>query len=688
VEVSSVDQVKSEGVIAARAGHLTTRLATFPLILISPIVCSEKSYSSDYIVSLRAALDAKGFTSTRIIASDDGGWPIAPEVLSNATLASALSALGAHYPGASSTAAAVQTGLPLFASEDNSVSAAPGQGGGSCWSRALNENYAHGLISGTISWSLICSWFAGIEFYGDGLMIAVEPWSGNYLLGAPIWASAHHAQAAYPGWKYFQHGAGVGYLQGGGTYTSRTSPDSKELSIVIEKLSREDSKCSWSSSPPNVTTNETATFVLGGSFAGLTQLNAWYSHFSGMDVDIDAMFSNVSPVQVVNGVFTLPVAVGDVWTLTTLTTVRKGAHAAPAPSAPFPMPYNDTFSSYALSTEPKYWSDMNGAFEIVDDAARGHRVLAQATPSKPIIWLRDDTRPHSILGDPTWADVQFTVDVALAAPGDGAGVGVRCTGSSVDATPGVWFAFDTSGRWNLTYSVASLGSNAPAPASGMLPVPPPAPGTWHTVVMTARGPTLDVTFDGASVLSAYALNASAAPTSGYVGIATRDYGQYVRFDSPSVTPLPIVCTAPAAGVNATMQPCSSVPAGAGAWDFLPAAAAAATTTTVQLSLRGAAAPGLCLATFSTNPQTGAPNVGLAACAGGDAAQLWTALAAGTITDGGGHCLEVTKNELQAGARVETWACNGGANQAWTYAQADGTLVTSLDGMCLTACGGQ
>ena len=276
---------------------------------------NEKSSPDSYILQLRSALDGAGFSTTGIVAADEGGW----WTTGNSTVSAAVDALGCHYPGSTSSSAAKACGKPLFASEDNSRSCLPGQNGGACWARAIVENAANGQMSGSISWSLINSWYEGIQFYGDGLMSAVQPWSGNYYVGAPIWSSAHTTQFSAPGWAYTKPGSGIGYLTGGGTYATLGS-GTGDWTIVVEKLDRAGAQCSWSGVPPNVTTSENAPFLLGGSLASLKMLHAWHSSFSATGVaDPDLMFSYTGTVPVGSGgAVTLPIAVGDVWTLSTI----------------------------------------------------------------------------------------------------------------------------------------------------------------------------------------------------------------------------------------------------------------------------------------------------------------------------------------------------------------------------------
>jgi galactosylceramidase len=133
-------------------------------------------------------LDINNLQNTQIVAPD-GSWSIATAIMSDPDLAKAVDVIGAHYPGTVSSAVALQTGKPLWASEDYST--VDDLVGGGCWARLLNQNYVNGNITSTISWSLIASWYNGLPYTGCGLMTANTPWSGNYTISSPIWASGY-----------------------------------------------------------------------------------------------------------------------------------------------------------------------------------------------------------------------------------------------------------------------------------------------------------------------------------------------------------------------------------------------------------------------------------------------------------------------------------------------------------------
>ncbi|CUI14711.1 glycoside hydrolase, putative [Bodo saltans] len=170
---------------------------------------NERPWNDTYLKTLRNTLDNAGFANTKIVAPDGiapQGWGLANDVLASPSLADAIYAIGAHYPGTLSTPAAEQTGKPLWASEDDSTY--NNNVGAGCWARILNQNYVNGNMTASIIWNLIASYMKGTNWYRAGLMSAMQPWVGSYgtwhangewTVGPMIWASAHTTQFSEPG---------------------------------------------------------------------------------------------------------------------------------------------------------------------------------------------------------------------------------------------------------------------------------------------------------------------------------------------------------------------------------------------------------------------------------------------------------------------------------------------------------
>lgn len=129
---------------------------------LNPRLCAEMFFGPyTFMPTLRAALDAAGHNSTKLVVADDyvNRWGIVDALTSNETQRAAVWGVGVHYPGAASPPEAQALGLPLWASEDDSDG---GVNGGACLARAINENYVNGLSA--LELSVPClAWFRAAE---------------------------------------------------------------------------------------------------------------------------------------------------------------------------------------------------------------------------------------------------------------------------------------------------------------------------------------------------------------------------------------------------------------------------------------------------------------------------------------------------------------------------------------------
>ncbi|KAL5016633.1 hypothetical protein ScPMuIL_006222 [Solemya velum] len=404
-------------------------------------IWNERQYDITYIKTLRQELDTGGLEHVRIVAAD-GGLSIANDIAKDAELASAIDYIGVHYPGTESSTAAIETGKQLWASEDYSTF--NDMTGGGCWARILNQNYVNGLYTSTISWNLIASYYRGLPYYGDGLMTAVSPWSGNYIVESPIWMTAHTSQFTNIGWSYLSHKAGVGKLANGGSYVSLVSPDRKDFSIIIETMSRNHSLCIRPELPPYTVTPQNITVQLQGSMSGITQLNVWYSKL-GFGHLAATMFKKLEPIKIVDGKFTLNLAVDEIFTLSTVSTAQKGTYPTPPPNKPFPVPYKEDFESYQEHSEPNNFAQQTGSFEVIKTDPPHNNVLRQMVTSFPCAWCQAELANLSInlIGNVHWADIDLEVEAKLGDENGTSGVFVAARvangGCNADSSPGIYF---------------------------------------------------------------------------------------------------------------------------------------------------------------------------------------------------------------------------------------------------------
>nr|XP_046269453.1 galactocerebrosidase isoform X2 [Scatophagus argus] len=485
-------------------------------------IWNERNYDSKYIKVLRNMLDKVGLTGVGIIAAD-GDWSIAKSMIVDPHLSDSVDVIGAHYPGTTTVMEALKTQKKLWSSEDYSTF--NDDEGGGCWARILNQNYVNGNMTATISWNLVASYYEELPFGRDGLMTAEEPWSGNYVVESPIWITAHTTQFTQPGWTYLQT---VGHLAQGGSYVALT--DGKgNLTLVIETMTHNHSVCIRPPLPPFSVTSQNATFQLNGSFASINELQVWRSQFN-FKTKQPSFFEKMTPLKLLDGSFTLSLAEDEVYTLTTITTGRKGSYPDPPPSARFPKVYKDNFNvqNPPFSEAPDF-ADQTGVFEYyinLTDPGPHLFTLRQVLTERPITWVADADQTISVIGDYQWQNLTVTCDVFMESVMTGGvfiAVRVDKGGQSVRSAKGVFFWVFADG----TYKVTNDLTGQAVLAEGLS-------GTraygWHTLSLTVKGPY------ASGLLNGYPLwkNAVAlTPKNGWAAIGTRSF-ELAQFDNFAV----------------------------------------------------------------------------------------------------------------------------------------------------------
>ncbi|KAM8913501.1 galactocerebrosidase isoform 1-T1 [Spinachia spinachia] len=483
-------------------------------------IWNERNYDSKYIKLLRYTLDKSGLDTVRIIASDNLWEPVVLSVLLDPELSRAVDVIGAHYPGTNSVKEALKTQKKLWASEDYSTF--NDEVGGGCWARILNQNYVNGLMSATISWNLVASYYKDLPFSRDGLMTAEEPWSGNYVVQSPIWITAHTTQFTQPGWTYLRT---VGHLAQGGSYVALT--DGKgNLTVVIETMTHDHSVCIRPPLPPFNVTSQNATFQLEGSFASIKELQVWRSQFN-FKTKKSSFFEKLLPQKLLNGLFTIKLAEDEVYTFTTITTGQKGSHPPPPSSVRFPKVYKDDFNvlNPAFSEAPDF-ADQTGVFEYyVNMSDPGPHVftLRQVVTERPVTWVADADQTISVIGDYQWENLTVTCDVLMESVKMG-GVFIAARvdkgGQSVRSARGVFFWVFADGTYKVTNDLAGQALLAEGKSGTR------AHG-WHTLSLTVAGQY------ASGQLNGYPLWKNAVvltPKNGWAAIGTHSF-ELAQFDN-------------------------------------------------------------------------------------------------------------------------------------------------------------
>ncbi len=492
---------------------------------------NERGFSALFVLALRAALDAAGFPRVAIVCGDDAHrFSCAAAAAANATLRAAIAALGVHGPDAPDPVA-LGTGLPLWGSEVHVTDP-----GGADLAPVLQSLYATFNVTGYLIWNALSAYNPSLFSPDWGLFRAWWPWAGHWELDGKAWVFAHFSQATAPGWAFVGHaGGGAGALRGGGQWTALAHAPSGGFTLIVSK--------------PAGASAEVAAFALGGAAAALPALFAVRSLVEpGGDFgrNLSAYFVAQAPVPIVGGTLSLRVAPGELWTLSTVGGMAKGAPRSPIPpAAPFPGAYADDFEGCAPPQEAAFFTDMTGAFECARDdagpAPRRGTVMRQVVPQKPLAWRPDEQRPFTVFAaDAAWAAEDVSVDVRVGNASDTALLGVRanpngCCGRVIageDLMPGAWLALSGNSWW-LWNAIANVTGGASGEegllARGALAAPIAA-GEWRTarLAVSAAG-ALSAWLDGAPLLEALPVQGD-VPATGFVGFGTGTWGQYVDFD--------------------------------------------------------------------------------------------------------------------------------------------------------------
>uniref|UniRef100_A0A8C7T4C3 Galactocerebrosidase n=1 Tax=Oncorhynchus mykiss TaxID=8022 RepID=A0A8C7T4C3_ONCMY len=485
-------------------------------------IWNERNFDSKYIKVLRDTLDKVGLTGVGIIAAD-GNWDVSNAMGVDPYLNDAVEVVGAHYPGTTTVIEALKTQKKLWSSEDYSTF--NDEVGGGCWARILNQNYVNGLMTATISWNLVASYYEDLPFGRDGLMTAEEPWTGNYVVESPIWITAHTTQFSQPGWSYLQT---VGHLVHGGSYVALT--DSKgNLTVVIETMTHDHSVCIRPPLLPFNVTAQNVTFQLKGSFASIKELQVWQSKFD-FKTKKPFFFKKLSPLKIYDGSFTLSLDVDEVYTLTTISTGQKGTYPDPPASGPFPKVYFDDFNvaNPSFSEAPDF-ADQTGVFEYyinLTDPGPHVFTLRQVVTQMPVTWATDADQTISVIGDYKWQNLTVMCDVFMETVKTG-GVFIAARvdkgGQSVRSAKGVFFWVFADGSYKVTNDL--VGKTVLAEGLS---------GTraygWHTLTLTVEGEY------ATGLLNGYPLWKDAVvlgPKNGWAAIGTHSF-ELAQFDNFAV----------------------------------------------------------------------------------------------------------------------------------------------------------
>jgi Glycosyl hydrolase family 59/Ricin-type beta-trefoil lectin domain-like/Concanavalin A-like lectin/glucanases superfamily len=617
---------------------------------------NERGYNISWYEQLRSTLNADGYSAVQIVGADSD-WSIATDIDANPTFANSVSIIGEHYPcggdggsadTCSTTSAALSSGKQLWASENGSQDE---NSGAPALIRSIIRGYTDAKMTAYINWPLVAAIYPNLGYDTTGLMVANQPWSGAYQVGAETWATAQVTQFTAPGWQFLDTGSGyLGGSESNGSYVTLKSTDGTDYSTILETTT--------------ATAAQTATFTVSGGLS-TGAVHVWATNLnSNNPADYFVHSQDITPS---NGTYSLTMQPGYIYTVSTTTGQGKGTATPPAMAA-LPLPYTDSFDSDATGSEADFLSDQNGSFEVRPCTGRTGQCVRQMAAQSPINW-DGASNPYTTLGDLSWSDYKVSADTLMEQAGAVQLLG-RVETQQPFAVAGIndyYLQLSSTGAWSIVKNTTSATTTTLTSGT----VAAPGTNTWHNLALTFTGSTITAAIDGVTVGSA----TDTSYATGQVGLGVDGY-QTDQFDNLSVTP---VDSAPVADtyqlLNRNSGQALAVAGGSTSAGALivqsPATVSTGqqwqlTSTNGQVTLTNAAS-GLALDVPGASKTQGV-QLDQATNSGG-ANQHWTV---GSTADGyytlanvnSGMLADVTGNSTASGAQVIQWPANGGTNQEW------------------------
>jgi galactosylceramidase len=449
---------------------------------------NEKGVNEEFVKMFRSTLNKNGLSKVKIHAFDNWGdkkFEWCKDMKTDSVLRASVDIMSAHtmneMPAPSEAIKlSEELGKPIWNSEEHIY--LKGFDCAMSMVESFNKNFIESGATMIVNWYLVASTYDIEPFPEDpAIMVAREPWSGNYYIREVLWGYAHYGQFCQPGWQYV-NGA-FGKLAGGGTYVTLKSP-STDYSIIIETK--------------NAKGNQKITFKVGGGLSS-GKLCVWRSN-------AQEQFVRLNDIAPVNGKFDITLEPESIYSISTTEGQQKGSFSDIPVSKPFPFPYCETFEEYtnpaAWGYLPHYTADIAGIFEIAERPDYKGKCLRQIVGEGSQSWA-PEWMPYTIIGDRNWIDYEVSADVCLTNGGWAGVMGrVNGTGTGYGCKPnGYYMNLSSDGTCSL-YVSQQDGKNEMGTLLASGKISNITADQWHTVMLRFSGSVITCFVDKNQILTA------------------------------------------------------------------------------------------------------------------------------------------------------------------------------------------
>eukprot|EP01064_Diplonema_japonicum_P018636 TRINITY_DN27337_c0_g1_i1.p1 TRINITY_DN27337_c0_g1~~TRINITY_DN27337_c0_g1_i1.p1 ORF type:complete len:826 (+),score=211.85 TRINITY_DN27337_c0_g1_i1:46-2523(+) len=491
-------------------------------------VWNERSSTAAYAASLKQSMRNAGF-DTKLIAKDDAPGVFCDQLKKDPEYAKQVDIVGVHYPsdyGHADYFVCHELGKPLWASEESS--SYDDFNGAGCWARIVTSHYVLSGMTASIMWNLVGAYYHGTNWYASSMLTSVQPWSGYFENLEVLWATAHLTQFTKVGWQYLKNDHGSGKLPEGGFYVTLVDPKGDDFTMMFVKISWRDGECTRPPLPPYNVSDEVVTIKLDASMKAPHDLVVFRSNFEN---EAKPVFVQEANINIVDGEIALPVKVGDVITVSTVRTARKGHYESPPSSPAFPLPHFDDFEATTLSQEAPYCTDQIGSFEVTKEETNPkNQVMRQMVPQLPIGWSDHGSNgPMSLIGMIEWRDIDISIDFKVPVLGASGCIATRINQMWHN---GIVLCADGHGQWNLSYNGPPVDGDwgkYKLVKTGM--VAPLGVGKWNNLRLRTLGGKADGVLGGKTLFTQQEVR---NVDSGFGGFGT-NFWHAVEYDNLNIT---------------------------------------------------------------------------------------------------------------------------------------------------------
>lgn len=449
---------------------------------------NERGVNLDFVKMLRTTLNKCGLSKVKIHAFDNWNsnkFDWCKTMLTDSVLRASVDVISAHTMSEIPTPPSViklseHLNKPIWNTEEHIY-----KKGFDCeisLVASFNRNFIISGATKVVNWYLIGSTY-GIEPFSNKppMMIARQPWGGNYHIRKVLWGYAHYGQFTGVGWQYLKGACDT--LLGGGSYVTLKSPG-KDYSIIAETK--------------NAKENQILHFTLKGGLSN-SALCVWRSNAK-------EQFLRLQDITPVNGHFQITLEPESIYSISTLKGQQKGSFTEIPTSQHFPFPYYDNFESYKnagiYGYLPHYTADISGVFELAERPDHKGKCLHQVVKAGAQSWAPDWT-PYTIIGDSSWGDYEVSAEVYPNKEGWAGVMGrVSATGTGYGCKPsGYYCSFSADGTCRL-FVTQEKGKNKMGKLLATAKIPLDPRKKWHQLLLRFSGTDLTCLLDGRLVLSA------------------------------------------------------------------------------------------------------------------------------------------------------------------------------------------